>query len=152
MPLRLACELTTLSLLLAPLVPALRYLAAEDERSFLIDASLHFRPSSFEGEPSFAWKDIDYDDEDEQANADEGELFEFVSDSRVVDKSTLTIFELTMLHCMYERVSTSACFLFSPLRRVHLCSTLPVPEIQPEPRRGDRCRPRGPQVQVSADW
>jgi hypothetical protein len=78
---------------------------AEDERSFLIDASLHFRPSSFEGEASFAWKDIDYEDEeDDQPGSDEGELFEFVSDSKMVDKATLTVFELTMLHCMYERV------------------------------------------------
>lgn len=76
---------------------------AEDERSFLIDASLNFRSSSFEGEPSFAWKDIDYDDEDE--DADEGELFEFVVDSKVVDMATLTVFELTMLQCMFERVS-----------------------------------------------
>ncbi|KAL7410890.1 VID27 cytoplasmic protein-domain-containing protein [Mrakia frigida] len=75
----------------------------EDERSFLIDASLNFRPSSFEGDPSFAWKDIDYDDEEEESDADEGELFEFVVDSKAVDKATLTVFELTMLHCMFER-------------------------------------------------
>ena len=91
--------------------------SAEDERSFLIDASLHFRPSSFEGEPSFAWKDIDYEDEDDQANADEGELFEFVSDSKMVDKATLTVFELTMLHCMFERVRMPCSFAVLQLCR-----------------------------------
>lgn len=80
-------------------------MTAEDERSFLIDTSLHFRSSSFEGEPSFAWRDLDYDD-DEEADEDSGELLEFVVDAKQVDRSTLTIFELTMLHCMFERVSS----------------------------------------------
>jgi len=80
-------------------------LSAEDERSFLIDASLNFRPSSFEGDPSFAWKDIDYDDDDEESDVDEGELFEFVVDSKQVDQHTLKTFEETMLKCMFERVS-----------------------------------------------
>lgn len=79
-------------------------LSAEDERSFLIDTSLHFRSSSYEGEPSFAWKDIDYDDE-EEGDEDEGELLEFVVDSKQVDSSTLETFQLTMLRCMFERVS-----------------------------------------------
>lgn len=87
---------------------------AEDERSFLIDHSLNFRATSFEGEPSFAWRDISYDDEDDDEDTEGsdfgegGELFEFVTDSKTVSKATVREFEQTMLRCMYERVSAGS--------------------------------------------
>lgn len=68
---------------------------ADDERSFLIDASLHFRGSkTSEGEPSFKWSDL---------NGDVDDLFEFVMDNSQVNGVTRSIFEVTFLQCAFER-------------------------------------------------
>lgn len=70
-------------------------ITADDERSFLIDVSLNFRPStSGEGQPSFKWSDLDGDVDD---------LFEFVMDNAQVNAVTRSIFEVTFLQCCFER-------------------------------------------------
>ncbi|PWN86561.1 VID27-domain-containing protein [Acaromyces ingoldii] len=68
---------------------------SDDERSFLIDASLNLRTSTTsEGEPAFAWRDLDGDVDD---------LLEFVMDGAQVNTVTRSIFEVTFLQCAYER-------------------------------------------------
>lgn len=60
----------------------------------MIDESLDFRSSELEGEPTFAWRDLNGDLED---------LLEFVIDSRQVNAVTRSIFEVTFLQCVFER-------------------------------------------------
>ena len=85
-------------------------IVADDERVFLIDEALEFRFGSLDGDATCAWNDL---------SGDDGDLWEFVS-SRVslylswyrvrandqsVPKATNGIFEITVLNCVYERVS-----------------------------------------------
>nr|ODO02222.1 cytoplasmic protein [Cryptococcus depauperatus CBS 7855] len=65
----------------------------DDERVFLIDQALQFRFGSLDGDPTCSWKDL---------SGEDGDLWEFVS-SKSVPKATNSLFELTLLHCMYER-------------------------------------------------
>nr|XP_031859921.1 uncharacterized protein CI109_004528 [Kwoniella shandongensis]KAA5526993.1 hypothetical protein CI109_004528 [Kwoniella shandongensis] len=65
----------------------------DDERVFLIDQALEFRFGSLDGDATCAWNDL---------SGDEGDLWEFVS-SKSVPKATNSLFELTVLHCVYER-------------------------------------------------
>lgn len=65
-----------------------------DERTFLLDESLHFRSEIREGgEKVLAWRDL---------SGDPGDLFEFVCD-RSIDASLVQQFEITAVHCQYER-------------------------------------------------
>ncbi|OCF37982.1 cytoplasmic protein [Kwoniella heveanensis CBS 569] len=65
----------------------------DDERVFLIDQSLDFRFGTLDGDATCAWRDM---------SGDEGDLWEFVS-NKSVPKATNSLFELTLLHCIYER-------------------------------------------------
>ncbi|OCF57212.1 cytoplasmic protein [Kwoniella mangroviensis CBS 10435] len=65
----------------------------DDERVFLIDQALEFRFGTLDGDATCAWRDL---------SGDEGDLWEFVS-SKSVPKATNSLFELTVLHCVYER-------------------------------------------------
>ncbi|KAI9886576.1 MAG: Trehalose-6-P synthase/phosphatase complex synthase subunit [Watsoniomyces obsoletus] len=70
-------------------------LAAEkDEKTFLLDESLHFRSETRHGgEKVFAWKDL---------SGDLGDHYEFVCD-RSVQPVALGTFELVAIQCQYER-------------------------------------------------
>nr|XP_019011523.1 cytoplasmic protein [Kwoniella pini CBS 10737]OCF50304.1 cytoplasmic protein [Kwoniella pini CBS 10737] len=65
----------------------------DDERVFLIDHALGFRFGTLDGDSTCAWRDL---------SGDDGDLWEFVS-SRSVTKATNGLFELTLLHCVFER-------------------------------------------------
>lgn len=68
--------------------------AADDDRVFLIDQALAFNFGSLDGDSTFAWKDM---------SGDDGDMWEFVS-SKTVPRPTISLFEVTLLHCIYERV------------------------------------------------
>jgi hypothetical protein len=72
---------------------------AEDERLFLLDQALSFRSGVLDGDVTFSWRDL---------SGDPGDMWEFVCSSDVVPKATSGVFELTVLQCMYERVSAAA--------------------------------------------
>ncbi|KIR58981.1 cytoplasmic protein [Cryptococcus bacillisporus CA1873] len=65
----------------------------DDERVFLIDQGLQFRFGTLDGDATCSWKDL---------SGEEGDRWEFVS-SKAVPKATNSLFELTLLHCMFER-------------------------------------------------
>lgn len=69
---------------------------AEDERVFLLDQGLSFRSGILDGDVTFAWRDL---------SGDPGDMWEFVVNSKSVPKATSGVFEMTVLQCMYERVS-----------------------------------------------
>lgn len=88
--------------------------SADDERVFLIDQGLQFRFGTLDGDATCSWKDL---------SGEEGDRWEFVSskvcarlrqlrlylltkDLQSVPKATNSLFELTLLHCMFERVHT----------------------------------------------
>ena len=71
-----------------------------------MDETLGFRFGSLDGDATCAWKDL---------SGDEGDLWEFVSskvrirvrrkaEAKSVPKATNALFELTVLHCIFERV------------------------------------------------
>ncbi|PQE24600.1 hypothetical protein CJF31_00011262 [Rutstroemia sp. NJR-2017a BVV2] len=65
-----------------------------DEKTFLLDESLHFRSEIREGgEKVLAWRDL---------SGDKGDLFEFVCDVSI-ENSQVQAFELTAVHCQFER-------------------------------------------------
>jgi hypothetical protein len=70
-------------------------LAAErDEKTFLLDESLHFRSEIRQGgEKVLAWRDL---------SGDAGDLYEFVCDNSI-DEGQVQAFELTAVQCQYER-------------------------------------------------
>ena len=70
-------------------------IVADEERSFLLDEYLELHPSTYEGNPSFVWRDVD--DEDTQAQ------FELVIDSNRADRVAIEAFYSAMLRVMYER-------------------------------------------------
>jgi hypothetical protein len=69
-------------------------LSDKDEKTFLLDQSLHFRSEVRDGgEKVLAWRDL---------SGDQGDLYEFVCDSSIqVDK--VATFELAAVECQYER-------------------------------------------------
>jgi VID27 C-terminal WD40-like domain/VID27 N-terminal region/VID27 PH-like domain len=75
--------------------PELAALGAErDEKTFLLDESLHFRSEIREGgEKVLAWRDL---------SGDAGDLYEFVCDNSI-DDGQVQQFEITAVHCQYER-------------------------------------------------
>lgn len=70
-------------------------LAAErDEKTFLLDESLHFRSEVREGgEKVLAWRDL---------SGDAGDLYEFVCD-KSIDNTQVQAFETIAVNCQYER-------------------------------------------------
>jgi hypothetical protein len=65
---------------------------ADQERSFLIDEALAFRSGSFEGQPTFQWRDLEDDEED---------LYEYVATG--TNEPTVAFFQTSMYKAMYER-------------------------------------------------
>lgn len=69
-------------------------LGDKDEKTFLLDESLHFRSDIREsGEKVLAWRDL---------SGDQGDLYEFVCDNSVQAEKVAT-FELAAVECQYER-------------------------------------------------
>jgi hypothetical protein len=65
-----------------------------DEKTFLVDESLHFRSEIREGgEKVLAWRDL---------SGDAGDLYEFVCD-KSTDAAQVQEFEITAVKCQYER-------------------------------------------------
>ncbi|KAI9641329.1 Vacuolar import and degradation protein 27 [Ciborinia camelliae] len=65
-----------------------------DEKTFLLDESLHFRSEIREGgEKVLAWRDL---------SGDAGDLYEFVCGVSI-ENSQVQSFELTSVHCQFER-------------------------------------------------
>ena len=68
--------------------------AEKDEKTFLLDQSLHFRTEIREGgEKVLAWRDL---------SGDPGDLFEFVCDESLKPEEVAT-FEMVAVKCQYER-------------------------------------------------
>lgn len=68
--------------------------AERDEKTFLLDAELHFRSEIREGgEKVLAWRDL---------SGDPGDLYEFVCDVST-SPSLVHEFEITAIQCQYER-------------------------------------------------
>lgn len=66
----------------------------KDEKTFLLDQSLHFRSEIREnGEAVFAWQDL---------SGDPGDLFEFICDESIKPGEVST-FEIAAIECQYER-------------------------------------------------
>ena len=69
-------------------------LADKDEKTFLLDQSLHFRSEIRPGgEKILAWRDL---------SGDPGDLYEFVCDASIQGDKVAT-FELAAIECQYER-------------------------------------------------
>lgn len=68
--------------------------AEKDEKTFLLDESLHFRSEIREGgEKVLAWRDL---------SGDAGDLYEFVCDN-AVQPGEVGTFEMVAIKCQYER-------------------------------------------------
>ena len=66
----------------------------KDEKTFLLDKSLHFRSEIREGgEKVFAWRDL---------SGDPGDVYEFVCDSSI-SESEVGTFEIVAIQCQFER-------------------------------------------------
>lgn len=65
-----------------------------EELSFLIDEALQFHSSTFDGQPTFVWRDYSEGAEDRM---------QFVVDAQKVNAVTRSIFEVTYLQCAWER-------------------------------------------------
>lgn len=92
--------------------------SAEDERVFLLDQGLSFRSGILDGDVTFAWRDL---------SGDPGDMWEFVVNSKSVPKATSGVFEMTVLQCMYERVSNGCVLLPDTLFKLsgHRLSEIP---------------------------
>lgn len=86
----------------------------EDERVFLLDVALGFRSGTMDEERTFMWRDL---------SGDPGDMWEFVCDGKTVSKATSAVFEMTVLQCMYERVSCGSAL--SPIPVPPSSSRLP---------------------------
>ncbi|EJD53620.1 VID27-domain-containing protein [Auricularia subglabra TFB-10046 SS5] len=64
---------------------------SDHERAFLIDESLEFRSSTFEGDPTFLWRDLESPED----------MFEFVATG--TNEPTVAFFQTAMYKAMYER-------------------------------------------------
>ncbi len=66
----------------------------KDEKTFLLDQSLHFRSGIREnGEKVFAWQDL---------SGDPGDLYEFICDE-TIKPGEVSTFEIAAIECQYER-------------------------------------------------
>ncbi|PWW80561.1 VID27-domain-containing protein [Tuber magnatum] len=66
---------------------------AKDEKTFLLDESLHLRSTIRDGQAVFAWRDL---------SGDPGDLYEFVCDPGA-QPSSVHMFELVAIQCQFER-------------------------------------------------
>ncbi|KAI5302294.1 hypothetical protein KEM56_000826 [Ascosphaera pollenicola] len=96
----------------------------KDEKTFLLDQSLHLRSELREGgEKVLAWRDL---------SGDPGDLFEFVCDSSVsADK--ISTFLLAATHCQYERKHRKSAARASQqeLQEFHFERESPIPAASP---------------------
>ncbi|KAA8913605.1 VID27 cytoplasmic protein-domain-containing protein [Sphaerosporella brunnea] len=65
----------------------------KDEKTFLLDETLHLRSTVREGHAVFAWRDL---------SGDPGDLYEFICDPSV-QPSAIQTFEIVSIQCQYER-------------------------------------------------
>ncbi|RPA95041.1 VID27-domain-containing protein [Choiromyces venosus 120613-1] len=65
----------------------------KDEKTFLLDESLHLRSTIRDGQAVFAWRDL---------SGDPGDLYEFVCDHSI-QPSSVHMFELVAIQCQFER-------------------------------------------------
>lgn len=99
-------------------------MSAEDERLFLLDEALSFRSGILDGDITFSWRDL---------SGDPGDMWEFVCNTKAVPKATSGVFEVTVLHCMYERVSERADDKDGEVKNVDIEGNLARTEIPAEP-------------------
>ncbi|KAF8539447.1 VID27 cytoplasmic protein-domain-containing protein [Trichophaea hybrida] len=65
----------------------------KDEKTFLLDESLHLRHTIRDGHAVFAWRDL---------SGDPGDLYEFICET-TVQPSAIQTFEIVSIQCQYER-------------------------------------------------
>ncbi|CUS06930.1 unnamed protein product [Tuber aestivum] len=65
----------------------------KDEKTFLLDESLHLRSTIRDGQAVFAWRDL---------SGDPGDLYEFICDPSA-QPSSVHMFELVAIQCQFER-------------------------------------------------
>ena len=99
-------------------------MSAEDERLFLLDEALSFRSGILDGDITFSCRDL---------SGDTGDMWEFVCNTMAVPKATSGVFEVTVLHCMYERVSERADDKDGEVKNVDIEGNLARTEIPAEP-------------------
>lgn len=96
----------------------------KDEKTFLLDESLHFRSEAREGgEKVLAWRDL---------SGDPGDLYEFVCDSSIAAEKAAT-FELAAIECQYERKYQSSAQNASEkdLHQFYFEAENPIPDASP---------------------
>ncbi len=100
-------------------------LAAErDEKTFLLDESLHFRSEIREGgEKVLAWRDL---------SGDAGDLYEFVCDNSIEDED-VDKFKLAAVNCQYERKHRKkwSTATREDLQKFDFKSEQPIPSASP---------------------
>lgn len=100
-------------------------LAAErDEKTFLLDESLHFRSEiRLGGEKVLAWRDL---------SGDAGDLYEFVCDNSIAEDQ-VQAFELTAVQCQYERKHRKPYTLATTqdLAQLTFVDEQPIPSASP---------------------
>ncbi|TVY24695.1 Vacuolar import and degradation protein [Lachnellula hyalina] len=100
-------------------------LAAErDEKTFLLDESLHFRSEIRPGgEKVLAWRDL---------SGDAGDLYEFVCDNSIAEDQ-VQAFELTAVQCQYERKHRKPYTLATTqdLAQLTFVDEQPIPSASP---------------------
>lgn len=98
----------------------------KDEKTFLLDESLHFRSQLREGgEKVLAWRDL---------SGDQGDLYEFVCDSSTPSDKVAT-FVLAAVECQYERKYRSSAQQATEddLQQFNFEEETPIPSASPVP-------------------
>lgn len=96
----------------------------KDEKTFLLDQSLHFRSAVREGgEKILAWRDL---------SGDVGDLYEFVCDNSVPADKVAT-FELAAIECQYERKYRKSALVakFEDFREFSFSEEEAIPNASP---------------------
>lgn len=111
----------------------------KDEKTFLLDESLHFRTEIREdGQIVFAWFDL---------SGDEGDVYEFVCDHSTAPEAA-TSFSLIAAQCQYERKyrKSREFATDSDLKEFEFANDEPIPAASPitSPTRSPRTSPSPP--------
>lgn len=96
----------------------------KDEKTYLLDESLHFRVDIREGgEKVFAWRDL---------SGDPGDLYEFICDSSI-EATTVGSFQVVAVECQYERKFRKSHELATEedLRQFEFADEQPIPTASP---------------------
>ncbi|PQE26432.1 vacuolar import and degradation protein [Rutstroemia sp. NJR-2017a BBW] len=105
-----------------------------DEKTFLLDESLHFRSEIREGgEKVLAWRDL---------SGDKGDLFEFVCDVSI-ENSQVQAFELTAVHSLKTEMS--------PVTRGKRAQRSPSPPVDDGPTEAPAVREHPEAISVLAE-